>query len=95
MTKLELVKKIGMVSDLHQHDVHCIVEHLFYQLAQSMERGESVYIRGFGTFKTRLSKAKIGRNVRTNTEMLIKERTVPVFKPSKVLKLHVEQKLPF
>lgn len=95
MRKIDLIKRVTAWSDINQCDVHRVVENLFFQLAQAMERGEPVFIRGFGTFKTRIAKAKIGRNVKKNTEVAINERVVPVFKASKNLRTNVADNLPF
>lgn len=45
--------------------------------------GDTVTIRGFGTFQTKQRKAKPARNINTGETLLVPARKVVVFKPSK------------
>ena len=45
--------------------------------------GDTVTIRGFGTFQTKQRKAKPARNINTGETILVPARKVVVFKPSK------------
>ena len=49
----------------------------------SLIQGEPVYLRGFGTFGIKHRAAKPARNITANTTILIPEKDVPSFKPSK------------
>ncbi len=59
------------------------------RLSKSLESGESVKISGFGTFSVRQKGRRIGRNPKTGVEVPILPRRVLVFRPSQVLKAHV------
>jgi DNA-binding protein HU-beta len=48
-----------------------------------MERGESIYVRGFGSFVNKKRAQKVARNISKNTAIIIDEHFVPSFKPSK------------
>ena len=52
-------------------------------IRNSLEAGENVYLRGFGSFITKKRAEKTGRNISKNTTMIIPEHFIPAFKPSK------------
>ena len=54
----------------------------------------SVKISGFGTFSVRQKGRRIGRNPKTGVEVAILPRRVLVFRPSQVLKAHVNHAAP-
>ena len=57
-----------------------------------MVRGETVKLSSFGTFSVRSKGERVGRNPRTGVEVPIKKRRVMIFKPSEVLKAHINGK---
>ena len=59
-----------------------------------LEKGESVKISGFGTFSVRQKGRRVGRNPKTGEEVPILPRRVLVFRPSHVLKAHVNGTTP-
>jgi DNA-binding protein HU-beta len=44
--------------------------------------GETVYLRGFGSFGTKVRKKKIARNITKKESIVVPEHKIPVFKPS-------------
>ncbi len=48
-----------------------------------MEKGESIYVRGFGSFINKRRAKKVARNISKNTAIVIEEHYIPSFKPSK------------
>ena len=58
-------------------------------MSSALELGESVKISGFGTFSVRQKGRRVGRNPKTGVEVPILPRRVLVFRPSQVLKAHV------
>jgi integration host factor subunit alpha len=48
-----------------------------------------VKLSGFGTFMVRSKGERVGRNPKTGVEVPIEQRRVTVFKPSNVLKAHI------
>ena len=51
-------------------------------LCNTLEQGESVKLRGFGTFNVRSKRPRVGRNPKTGHEYPITARRVLTFKPS-------------
>ena len=60
------------------------------EIKTSIARDEPVYLRGFGTFKTKKRAEKTGRNIKKNTTIIIPSHYIPSFKPSKVFKNDVK-----
>ena len=84
MTKAELVTKISENLGLEKNEVLATVENLMTEIKNSLNRGENVYLRGFGSFIVKERAEKTGRNISKNTTIKIPAHHVPVFKPAKV-----------
>ena len=54
------------------------------EVKQSLESGENVYLRGFGSFIIKTRAEKTGRNISKNTTIKIPAHNIPAFKPAKV-----------
>lgn len=52
-------------------------------ISELTDQGDTVAIRGFGTFKTKTSKAREGRNPQTGAAIQIEAKTKLTFKASK------------
>lgn len=83
MTKAELVSQISKKLGTDKLDTQRIIESFMHEVKKSLVNGENVYLRGFGTFLVKTRKEKKGRNITKNTTVIIPERNVPAFKPSK------------
>jgi len=83
MTKAELVSKISLNTGVEKTTTMAIVESIMKEIKLSIKNNESVYLRGFGTFKAKKRAEKTGRNIKKNTTIIIPEHYIPSFKPSK------------
>ncbi|MCP4703921.1 MAG: integration host factor subunit beta [candidate division Zixibacteria bacterium] len=86
MTKADLVEKVAERTGLTRTDVAVVVDALLDTVKKSMESGNNIEIRGFGTFKVKLRKERKARNPRTGEVVPVPGRKVPVFKPSNEFK---------
>ena len=86
MTKADLVDKVTALGDLTRRDGEIIVDLLFDSVIGALKAGDKVEVRGFGSFRTRQRKARIGRNPKTGTKVDVPAKKVPFFKPSKELR---------
>ena len=82
MTKADLVERVAEKTGLTRTDVAVVVDSLIDVIKKSLESGHNIEIRGFGTFKIKLRKARKARNPRTGEVVPVPDRKVPVFKPS-------------
>ena len=66
-------------------DLEKFVDIIFSEIKRSLKRGERVELRGFGVFSSRIQKARISRNPKTNEKIDTPEKKTINFKMSKDL----------
>lgn len=93
MTKAEIVSKISDKLDLDRNDVQLTVENFMDEVISSLESGQNVYLRGFGSFIIKTRAEKTGRNISKNTTIKIPAHNIPAFKPAKVFVEGVKAKV--
>ena len=64
MTKADLVEQVAEKTGLTRTDVAVVVDSFLDTIKKTMEDGHNIEIRGFGTFKIKLRKARKARNPR-------------------------------
>ncbi len=87
MTKQELVSAAAQQTGVERATVSAVVEAFMEQVRESLANGESVYLRGFGTFCRKHRAKKKARNISKNTTVVVPAHDVPAFKPSKSFKV--------
>jgi DNA-binding protein HU-beta len=96
MTKADIVNSIADKSGIEKVDVLNVVEAFMSTVRGSLEKGENVYLRGFGSYIVKTRAEKTGRNISKNTTIKIPAHNIPAFKPAKVflegVKTNVEVK---
>ena len=83
MTKAELCKKISDQTGCDMQSISAIVESLMVSVKASLEKGENVYLRGFGSFILKRRAEKTARNISKNTTVIVPAHDIPAFKPAK------------
>ena len=86
MTKADLIEDVSQAVEMSRKDSEVIVETIFESIIKSLKTGDKIEIRGFGSFRTRPRKARIGRNPKTGERVDVPAKKIPYFKPSKELK---------
>ena len=66
-------------------DIQKVVDIIFNKMSSSLVEGKRIEIRGFGTFSTRVRKARKARNPKTNESIDLEERIVLYFRAGKEL----------
>jgi len=84
MTKAELISLISKNTGVEKTEVLNIVTSYMETIKKSLEDGENVYLRGFGSFIVKKRAEKKARNISKNTTITIPEHNIPAFKPAKV-----------
>ena len=96
MTKADIVNRISDKTGIEKADVQAVVENFMIEIKRSLESGENVYLRGFGSFIIKKRAEKTGRNISKNTTIKIPAHNIPAFKPAKIfvegVKTNVELK---
>ena len=86
MTKADLIDEVSRLAELTRKDSEVIVETIFESVVRSLRAGDKIEIRGFGSFRTRQRKPRVGRNPKTGDRVEVPAKKIPFFKPSKELK---------
>ena len=94
MNKQELVDavaaKVGDTTSKKQ--VEATLNAILEEVGDSMRKGESVQLMGFGTFEPRRRAARSARNPQTGERVRVRATTAPAFKASQKLKDYVGKK---
>jgi integration host factor subunit beta len=87
MTKSDLVQALSeKISTLTKKECEVIVDTVFHNMRDALQKGEKIEIRGFGSFTVRVRRAKEGRNPKTGEKVSIPEKRIPFFKVGKELR---------
>lgn len=93
MTKADIVSKIAEKSGIDKNDVLTAIESFMNEIRYAVEKGESVYLRGFGSFIIKTRAEKTGRNISKNVAITIPAHNIPAFKPAKTFTDNVKNKV--
>ncbi len=94
MTKAELVEDVARAAELTKKDAERLVELVFESIIETLNQGEKIELRGFGSFRVRERGARRGRNPKTGDPVDIPAKRVPYFKPGKELKELINEEIP-
>jgi DNA-binding protein HU-beta len=87
VNKNELIAEVAAKSELTKKQAEVAVNSFIKTIEAALVNGDKVQLIGFGTFETRVRKARKGRNPRKPDEVMdIPASTAPVFKAGKALK---------
>ena len=89
MNKSELIEHIARQADISKAAAGRALESVVGGIKSTLKKNGSVTLVGFGTFSVRQKGRRIGRNPKTGVEVPILPRRVLTFRPSQVLKAHV------
>ena len=93
MTKADIIREVSDMTGLTKVETEAVLEGVIGSISDSLKRGERVDIRGFGSFLVKQRAARDARNPATSEIVKLKERFIPVFKVSKILKEVVNKSL--
>ena len=85
MTKADVVNEIARKTGIERNIVLRCVEGFMDSVSQSLEDGESVFLRGFGSFIIKQRAEKLARNISKDCSIIVPAHKIPAFKPSKHL----------
>jgi DNA-binding protein HU-beta len=86
MNKQEIVAKIAKDCGLSKTAANAAVDSLIEGIVKTLKKGQSITFVGFGTFKTSIRKARLGRNPQNGKTVKIPKRRVARFSAGKALK---------
>ena len=89
MTRADLSEAVYQEVGLSRNESAQLLETVLEEISEALTRDEVVKISSFGSFSVRQKGQRIGRNPKTGEEVPILPRRVLVFRPSQVLKAHI------
>lgn len=93
MTKADIVEIIAESTGLSKVETEAVVKGFLDTVIDAMKRGETIELRGFGSFKVVKRAQRVARNPKTNEEVIVPEQYVPTLKISKEFKKSVDETL--
>ena len=86
VTRVDLVEAVYRRVGLSRAESARLVELVFKEITDCLERGETLKLSSFGSFIVRTKGPRVGRNPKTGVEVPIAPRRVVVFKASDTLR---------
>ena len=90
-TREEIAESLHSDFGLTKKDCIIFVNDIIDIIIEGLKTSGSVKIHNFGTFKVTRKKSRIGRNPKTMEDVMISERNVLKFKPSKIILDHINK----
>lgn len=90
MTKADIVNEISKNTGIEKVVSQKVIESMMDEIQASLEKGENVYLRGFGSFINKKRAQKTARNISKNTSLVVPEHFIPAFKPAKTFMVKVK-----
>ena len=87
----ELIETLmSSYDEVQSREIEVAVKELLEYMAQTLQRGERIEIRGFGSFSLHYRAPRTGRNPKTGELVELSGKYVPHFKPGKELRDRVD-----
>lgn len=86
MNKSDLVTTLAKEMDLPLRKSEEIVDTVFKIMADALQAGSRIEVRGFGSFIIKEYKGYTGRNPKSGDEIVVSRKRLPFFKAGKELK---------
>ena len=83
MTKAELVEDVARAAELTKKDAERLVEIVFESIIETLNQGEKIELRGFGSFRVRERGARRGRNPKTGDPSTFRPSASPTSSPAR------------
>jgi integration host factor subunit beta len=90
MNRAELIEKVSERVRIRSNAAKVVVNTIFESMRETLEKGEGIEIRGFGSFVVRNYGAYKGRNPKTGEIVDVAPKRLPYFKVGKELKEKVK-----
>ncbi len=93
MNKSELIDAIAEELDLPRSTSQSVVNSILVTMADTLGRGEPIYLRGFGSFTVNQYESYVGRNPKTGEKIQVQPMKRPHFKVGKDLRERVNRRV--
>lgn len=91
MNKSELTQQLAESMHLSVREAASIVNTIIDMMTEALAKGESIEIRGFGSFVVKEYDTYTGRNPKTGEQITVQPKKLPFFKVGKDLREQVNK----
>lgn len=89
ITKADLLRRVSEATGVTKVETEVIIDGFMKSIIETLQDGNRIEMRGFGVFMPRKRRPRMARNPRTGENVPMDEHFVPVFKPSREMREHV------
>ena len=93
MNKSELIEALAEKTNMPIREAGSITNTLIETMSEALAKGESIEIRGFGSFVVKEYGSYSGRNPKTGEKIKVAPKKLPFFKVGKDLREQVNQQI--
>ncbi len=91
MTKSQLIERVSSrTRHVSKRTIELVVDTIFGSMTEALARGERIEIRGFGSFRVRVRKAREGFNPKTREPIQISARRMLLFRVAMELRERIK-----
>ncbi len=94
MTKAHFIARVAAQIQLPKTQTEAIVNVFLTSIIDALSRGDKVELRGFGSFRVRQRRPRVGRNPKTGERVSVPTKRVPFLKVGKDLRARVDGSRP-
>ncbi len=94
MNKSELIEALAEKTNMPIREAGSVTNTLIEAMTEALARGESIEIRGFGSFVVKQYDSYVGRNPKTGEKIQVAPKKLPFFKVGKDLREKVNARRP-
>ena len=92
MTKSDLIERLAAkYLHLSSKDVEVAIREILEQMAITLQSGDRIEIRGFGSFSLHYRAPRVGRNPKSGDTVEVPAKIVPHFKAGKEMRERVDK----
>jgi integration host factor subunit beta len=91
MNKSQLIEALAQEIDLPLREASPITNTILDTMVDALAAGDSIEIRGFGSFVVKDYGSYLGRNPKTGESIMVPPKKLPFFKVGKELKENVNE----
>ncbi len=92
MNKSDLTEQLAKAMHLSVREATSIVNTILDTMTETLAKGDSIEIRGFGSFGVKSYEAYTGRNPKTGEQIAVQPKKLPFFKAGKGLRNQINRK---
>ncbi|MCE2502707.1 MAG: integration host factor subunit beta [Chlorobi bacterium] len=93
MTKSDVIDQVAEGTGLTKLETEAVVNGFLKTIVDALAEGESIELRGFGTFRVKERAPRTGRNPKTGKLVEIDIQYVPHFKMSREVRRHIDNSI--